>query len=143
MGRQQLGQLAVEALDVAEAAAENDRLRVDQVDDVGQGPGEPPDVALHCRLGGRLAGGGARGDLVSRDGLLSLAAAARTAIVARQARAREEGLDAAAATAVAGVARALAVFRPGQGVVTPLPGDGVGPGDRPAVDHQAAADAGA
>ena len=45
--------------------------------------------------------------------------------------------------AIAGRARALVVPRPGQGRVAPFAGDRVGAGQQPAVDHDAAADAGA
>ena len=60
-----------------------------------------------------------------------------------QARAAQPGFDAAQAAAVAGRAGALVVARLGQGRVAPFAGDRLRAGQRPAVDHHAAAHAGA
>ena len=64
-------------------------------------------------------------------------------MIAGQGGAGQKSLDTARAAAIAAWARALVVQRPGQGVMAPFAGHGVQPGDGPAVQGDAAADAGA
>ena len=64
------------------------------------------------------------------------------AVIRGHPRARQKSLDAAGPAAVAGGARQLVGTRPGQRVVPPLAGDGVGADEKAPVANDPAADAG-
>ncbi len=132
------GEVAVKALQVRQAAAENDHLRIEQVDDTGQRAPEAPFVTLQRRFAGGIAGAGAFVD--GRRGEI-LAGMAR--VVASQCRAGKVGFDAAAAPAIAGGKRQVGGARERQGVVPPFAGDGVGASHQLPVHDDAATDAGA
>ena len=95
-------------------------------------------MALQRGLAGRVAGACRRGDLCGGE-----IGAADVAVFARQARAAEQGLDAAALAAVAVERRVLAGHGPGQRVVAPFAGQAVGPAQHAAVHRDAGAGAGA
>src|SRR5438270_904268 len=84
------------------SAAEDDDFGVEDVDDDREAPRQPLGIALERRQRARIAG-------VRRGGDLGRARAG--SVVAREARAGEKGLDAAAPAAIAWRARALVVAR--------------------------------
>jgi len=91
------GQVAVKLLQVRETAAENDDLRIEEIDDTGQRAAEARFVALQRRFAGRIAGAGALVDERRGErfpGMLR--------VVARQRRSAQIGFDAAAAAAITG-----------------------------------------
>src|SRR2546426_12349714 len=67
----------------------------------------------------------------------------RSLVIAREARSRQVGLDAAEAAAIAGRQRQVRSGWQRQRVVSPFPRARVRPGKHAAVDHDAAADTGA
>ena len=121
-----------------EPAAEHDHVRVEQVHHLRQRACQPVLVALQAGLRQRIAAGGTLADLQGARGF-----AAVIAVVARQARAAEPGLDAAVLAAVARRCGRIAGIGPGQGVVTPFAGQAVRPDQQPAIDDDAGAHAGA
>ena len=104
---------------------------------MGERPGQAILVATHACHGRRVAVGGPRGHLGRRE-----LGRVVPRMIARESGAGEEGFDAARHAAVAGPPRPFFVARPGQGTVSPFPGDGIPAGQRPAVDDDAAADSG-
>ena len=106
--------------------------------DAGEGAGEPVLVATQGRDGVGVAGRGGVHDVAAR------ARRPETRVVALEAGAGEQGLDAAGLAAIAGRrGGALLVGHPGERVVAPLPGDLVGAVVDPPADHDSAADTGA
>ena len=102
----------VEHVQVREPASEDDDVRVENVDDVGERTAEVIDVAREDGTGSRISSGGAHGDLRRRA-----RHPARGAVRLLEGRAGEQRLDAATASAVAGGARRI------DGVVAPLARD--------------------
>ncbi len=111
-------------------------MGIDEVDHGRGGAGEAVDIARQRRHGRGIA---AR----LRDFLRRQTQPRVLGIVARQRAAAQEGLDAARMAAIAFGAGQLVRARPGQGVVAPFAGDGVGSAHHLFVDHEAAAHAGA
>src|SRR5229473_3414945 len=112
------GDTIVEPRDLADPAADDDDVRIEQVHDGGEGTGEPVLVADEAGLGARIARRGALGD-ARRIGCL----ASCLTMVEGQPGAGKEALDAASLAAVARRSRALGIARPGQRRVGPVAGD--------------------
>ena len=134
----QAGDVSVEPVNVRQPAAEHDDVGIEHVDDAGQCPGEAFFVGFHRGPGRVIAGHGAGRDVGGR-GLLS----GGLAEFPHQRRTREECLHAPPLAAIARRPGPFPVGGPGEGVVAPFPGDGVGPFHGKAADDEAAADAGA
>ncbi len=111
----QRGHLLVQMAQARQAAAEHDHVRVQQVDHRGQRLRQPPGVAVQRGAAGGVA---LRGTL--RDLLAGQRLAGDVLVVARQARAADQRLDAAALAAVAVEDRVAPGLGPGQRVVPPF-----------------------
>ena len=134
----QLGHALVELGHARETAAQHDGVRVEDVDDPGQRARQPVAIELHVLGGLGIAGERRLGDVGGAQ-----AAAGALLELTLQAGPAQPGLDAAGAAAVAARAGPLVVARQGQRIVAPFAGDRLRAGERPAVDHHAAAHAGA
>ena len=88
-------QVAVQARQIGKAAAEDDDLRVKNVDDAGQRAAEACFVAPERRFAGRVAACGALVDLRRIEGFAGM-----LGVVARQRWPAQVGLDAATAAAI-------------------------------------------
>ena len=88
-------QVAVEALQVGEPAAEHDDLRIENVDDAGQRPSESRFVALQGCFAGGVAVFGAGGDF--RDFQI---VASVFCVIGAQGRAAQISFDAAVTSAI-------------------------------------------
>ena len=105
------GHVLVEAGDVGEAAAEDDDVGVEDVDDDGERAAEAVLVAAQGLLGGGVAGGGEGDDLRRRVGRVLDRDAVAAGVVGGEVRAGEPGLDVAGDAAGAERAGALVVER--------------------------------
>src|SRR5262249_20671602 len=128
----------VERGDAGKGAAEHDRLGVEDVDDSGQGSRQPAGVALDRVTAGAVASGGRSDDAGAVE-----FAAAMAAMVGGETGARQKGLDAAAAAAIALWPRRFVGLRRRQRIVAPFAGDRIDADDEAPADDHAAADPGA
>src|SRR5688500_13921307 len=127
----------VEPLNVGESSAQHDHIRIEKIDDAGEGARHASFVARQRLCRGGITFSGARHDVARLAGQTG---AAR--VFAFEPGPRQEGLDAAVLPAVARRPWSLLIARPRQRVVAPLPRDRIRPGEDTAVHGDAAAGAG-
>jgi len=137
-GRPEPRDIRIETLDVRNAAAEDNHVRIEDVDDAGQRPGEPALIALQRRLGSLFTACG------GSHNLHRLQALARDPfVVGSHTGTGEKRLDASPFTAIAHRSWQLTSLRPWKRVVPPLSRDAIRAVHHLTVDHDAAANAGA
>src|SRR5439155_7277140 len=134
----QLRYVDVKRFDIGQAAAEHDRVRVENIHHMRQRAGEPLFVAPEGRSARRAATSGALDDFVCRQHFACCAS-----MIALESRSGEKSLDAAAMPAKARLAGTLVVARPRQRIVAPFAGDRVGSIEHAAANDDASANAGA
>src|SRR5215208_4855866 len=112
--------IAVELVDLRQAAADDDHVGIEDVDDMGHGAPEPVDVAPERRARVAVAGAHRGDDLLRLERPPGF-----SGVIGCHRRPGQERLDAALPAAVARRAGPLVVARRREGIVAPLAGDAV------------------
>jgi len=132
----QIRQRLIKMRHIGESAAQHDAIRVEQIGDHRQRPGEALGVAVQRGAGLRVPGGGAGGQGAGIG-------MARPVAIARQGRPRQIKFEAAPLPAPAAGQRQILRRRPGQGGMAEFPRQAVPPLQHAAIHHDARPGAGA
>ena len=123
----------VKPADLRQSPAQHNRLRIQYVDNAGQGAGQTSFVTLQGRLGNRITGHRRSSDYRDTIGFTTV-----QPVITHQPGTGQPGFDTTMLSTIAGRSRQLAITGPGQRIMTPLTGNAIRTTEQLATNHDTA-----